>query len=376
MMNAVRRMRLAAGLGQEELAGLAGVSRQTLSNIETGRAEPSTGLSLRLATALRCAVEDLFWLEPPALPVDVARPLSAPAVPGRRSARGQRVALGQVDGRWVAHPLPADHPASLSTAADALLSSRGPAHARVKPLRSPENLRRTVLAVGCDPALGLLAARLAEDHPGERLVWVPAPSEAALLSLSRGQAHIAGAHLLDEDSGEFNVPFVRKLVPRRDLLVVTLARWRAGLVVARGNPKGIRGASDLVRPGVRIVNREPGAGARQLLDRLLAQAGERPGRVSGYAQVLGGHAAVAQAVAMGMADTGVATESAALSCGLSFVPLAEERSDLVLPLALAREPRGARILELLGSRAFRRDLGGIAAYQTSQSGRVVAEVRA
>src|SRR5207237_951426 len=159
----------------------------------------------------------------------------------------------------------------------------------------------------------------------------------------------AGAHLYDEQSGEFNLPFVRRLVPGRDVLVVNLARWREGLVVARDNPRGIRSAADLARPDVRIVNREPGAGARRLLDRALDRAGVASGDVRGYRTVLGGHAAVAQAVAMGMADAGVAAESAALAHGLSFVPLAEERSDLVLPLALAREARGARILETLQS---------------------------
>lgn len=378
MRNALRRLRQERGLGQEELARLAGVSRQTVSTIESGRSDPSTALALSLARALRCPVEELFWLEAPAVEALVARPLSAPSLPGPRRPAQSRLALAEVFGRWVAHPLPADHSVSLSTGADALLSSREAArtHVRLRPLRSLETLRNTVLAAGCDPALGLLAARLAGDHPGERLVWLPASSTAALLSLSQGQAHIAGAHLLDEDSGEFNVPFVRRLLPGREVLVVNLARWREGLLVARKNPRGIRGARDLARRGVRIVNREPGAGARRVLDRLLARAGVEAKRVRGYATVVGSHSAVAQAVAMGMADAGVATESAALACGLDFLPLAEERSDLVLPLELARDPRGGRILDTLASAAFRRDLGGIAAYQTTQSGRVLAEVHA
>ena len=376
MRNAVRRIRLDRRLTQHELARQAGMSRQTLSNIETGRAEPSTALALALASALQCTVEGLFWLEPGALRVSVAHPLSAPAIPCRRAPPPQRVALGNVDGRWVAHPLSAGNVVSLATAADALLSRRSWKRSTVRPLRPLDDLRRTILAVGCDPALGLLAARLASDHPGDRLVWVPAPSEGALRSLAQGEAHLAGAHLLDEDSGEFNVPFVRKLLPRRNALVVNLARWRAGLVVARGNPKGIRGGADLGRPGIRIVNRERGAGARHLLDRILSAARVVGTQVRGYGQVLGGHAAVAQAVAMGMADAGIATEGAALSCGLSFVALAEERSDLVVPLSLAAQARGGHILDVLASRAFRLDLGGIAAYGTAESGRVLAEVRA
>jgi molybdate-binding protein/DNA-binding XRE family transcriptional regulator len=376
--NHVRRVRRERGLGQAELARLSGVSRQTLGSIEAGRTDPATGIALALARALRCPVEELFGLEPAALEADIAPPLCAPLAPGPRRRAPSRVVLGEVAGRWVAHPLPPDHPASLSTGADALLPPRESSrrHARVHPLRSAEDLRCNLIAVGCDPALGLLAAHLAEARGGERLVWVPGPSTAALLSLAEGRAHLAGAHLEDEETGEFNLPFVRRLLPDTPVLLVNLARWREGLVVARGNPRGIHGAHDLARRGVRIVNREPGSGARRVLDKLLSQARVPPRRVRGYQHVVGGHAAVAQAVAMGAADAGVATESAALAHGLRFLPLAEERSDLVLPLSLAREPRGARLLEVLQGRAFRRDLAGIDAYETGQSGRVLAEVHA
>ena len=188
-------------------------------------------------------------------------------------------------------------------------------------------------------------------------------------------AHLAGAHLRDEQSGEFNLPFVQRLLPGREVLLVNLARWREGLLVRRGNPRGIRGAHDLARKPVRIVNREPGSGARRVLDKLLEGGRVRPRRVEGYDAIVATHAAVAQAVAMGAADAGVASESAALAYGLHFLPLAEERSDIVIPAALAREPRGARLLEVLQGRAFRRDLSGIDAYETGQSGPIIAEVR-
>jgi molybdate-binding protein/DNA-binding XRE family transcriptional regulator len=361
MENGVRRLRAARGLGQQELARLAGISRQTLGSIESGRSDPSTGIALALSRALECTVEELFFpdLARVALQARRARPLSAAARPSRR------VALASVGGQWVAHALCAG---SMATAADGILPSRG---GKVRPLRPPESLRAGLLAVGCDPALGLLAAHLGER---QRLLWLPATSTSALKALARGEAHVAGAHLFDESSGEFNLPFVRALLPGRDLLVVNLARWRAGLAVQRGNPRGIRSAADLGRSDVRIVNREPGSGARRLLDLQLGKHGVRS--VQGYARELSGHAAVAQAVAAGAADAGVTTESAALAEGLRFIALAEERSDLVLPLELARDPRGARLLETLASAAFRRDLGAVAAYQTRQCGDVLAEVRA
>ena len=340
MKNAVRQLRQARGLEQAELARLCGVSRQTVSSIERGRTDPSTALSLALAAALRCRVEDLFWLaEGGSLEVEVAPPLAA-------GPRGSRAAVACIDGRFVAHALPAD---DLATTADALLPARG---RTARLLRPAAALREGLLAVGCDPALGLLAAHLA---PRQRLVWLQASSTAALRALARGQAHLAGAHLFDEE-------FIRAHLPGREVLVVNLARWREGLAVAPRNPKGIHGPEDLAR--VRIVNREPGSGARALLDRILEK------HPKGYATVLASHAAVAQAVAMGAADAGVTTESAAIAHGLGFLPLSEERSDLVLPVELAAEPRGAQVLDTLRSRAFRRDLGAIKAYDTSESGEV------
>ncbi len=360
MRNQVRQARLTRGLDQRELGRLAGVSRQTISTIESGRSDPATGVALALASALERTVEELFSLERvPGLAVRPAAPLvSAPG--------SQRVVLASIGGAWVAHALPAD---ALATSADGLLPPRS---RRALPLRPLESLRTTVVVAGCDPALALLAAHLAERRAGVRLVWLQAASSAALSAVARGEAHLAGAHLYDEESREFNVPFVRALLPGRDALVVNLARWREGLAVAKANPRGIRGVQDLGGRQVRVATREPGAGARRLLDRLLAK--HRVGAIRGT--VLGSHTAVAQAVALGAVDAGVTTESAALAAGLRFLPLAEERSDLVLPLEFAREPRGARLLETLCSAAFRRDLGAIAAYQARECGDVVAEVRA
>lgn len=361
MRNRIRQTRLALGLDQQELARVAGVSRQTIGSIESGRSDPSTAVALALASALEQSVEELFSLEPATgLRVQPAVPL-LPAVPGSR-----RVVLASFGDRWVAHALPAD---GLSTSADGLLPPRS---TRALPLRPLESLRTTVVVTGCDPALALLAAHLAERRAGVRLVWLQAASTAAFGALARGEAHLANAHLFDEGSREYNVPFVRALLPGRAALVVNLARWREGLAVAKANPHGIRGVQDLGRRGLRVATREPGAGARRLLDRLLEKHGV--GEIDGT--VLRSHAAVAQAVALGAVDAGVTTESAALAAGLRFLPLAEERSDLVLPLEFSREPRGARLLETLASAAFRRDLGAIAAYEARQCGEVLAEVRA
>ena len=147
-----------------------------------------------------------------------------------------------------------------------------------------------------------------------------------------------------------------------------------GFAVARGNPKRIRKPEDIARPGVRFVNREPGAGARRLLDRLLRKAGVPGTAVKGYDRLLGGHLAVAQAVAMGAADAGVVARSAAVAHGLDFVPLSEERFDLVFPKEWGSDPRASRIVETLESRAFRRELESLGGYDTRRSGRLVTEL--
>ena len=396
----LRSVRHAHGVGQQELAGLASISRQTLSELEAGRSCPTTSVALRLAKALRCRVEDLFYLEEDAetLPARWAPLAEGKTRAGRRKegrsgsrrradvrrAASTRVALGLVGGQWVAHSLSAEHPAAMCTTADGLVGSArrprktagGPPLVQVRPLRSRAALRQNILAIGCDPAIGLLSAWLGERHPESRLTWLHATSLFALEVLAQGEAHVAGTHLLDEESREYNVPFVRSLFPHRSMVVVNLARWEAGFVVQSGNPLRIRRVEDLTEAKVRFINREVGAGARRLLDRLLAKAGAPPSTMRGYERIAAGHLAVAQAVAMGAADVGIATRAAAVAYGLDFVPLAEERSDLVLSHELSSDPRLQRMVDALENRAFRRELASLGGYQVAESGHLVQELRA
>jgi putative molybdopterin biosynthesis protein len=396
----LRSVRHEHGVGQQELAGRAGISRQTLSELEAGRSSPTTSVALRLAKVLRCRVEDLFYLEEDTetlrarwASLGEGKTGAGPRKEGRGGSRGKadarrppstRVALGLVGGQWVAHSLSAEHPAAICLTADGLVGSapRPPKTAgesrlvQVQPLRSRAALRQNILAIGCDPAIGLLSAWLGERHPDSRLTWLHAPSLFALEVLAQGEAHVAGTHLLDEESREYNVPFVRSLFPHRSMVVVNLARWEEGFVVQSGNPFRIRRVEDLMQPKVRFVNREVGAGARRLLDRLLAKAGTPPSMIRGYERIAAGHLAVAQAVAIGAAHAGIATRAAAVSYGLDFVPLAEERSDLVLSQELSSDPRLQRMVDALENRAFRRELASLGGYQLAESGHLVQELRA
>jgi molybdate-binding protein len=194
---------------------------------------------------------------------------------------------------------------------------------------------------------------------------------AALQRLAKRQAHVAGAHLVDARSGTWNVADVRRHAGREPVTLITLGAWEAGLVIARGNPKGVR-SSDVGRRRLRWVVREVGAGARRLFDRVLRDSGVE-GPVTGTTIEAGGHLEVAQLVAAGAADAGVATRDAAIAYDLDFLPLAEERYDLVVPLAWMDDPRARRLFDALVDGAFRRELDFLG-YDVSDCGTQAAAI--
>lgn len=203
------------------------------------------------------------------------------------------------------------------------------------------------------------------------MVPAAASSPLALSWLKAGRVHIAGTHLKDANTGEFNVPFVRRELPDEVFTIVTFAHWEEGFVVAPGNPKRIRNASDLAEKSVRIVNRESGSGSRALLDRMLALAGIDAARVSGYENIAHGHLAAAYAVHAGSAECCVATQSAARMFGLDFIPLEHERYDFVLRRSLLELPFVHRFLEVLQRAALRRKIELLAGYDCAHTGEVV-----
>lgn len=360
----VRELRRAAGLTQEDLARRCHVSRQALISIEAGRVQPSVAIALRLASALGRRVEEIFQLAEAG--ESVMAELAAPMPARAARAPHARVALARIHDRWVAHPLRHDDPAGLGRAADGVLHPRvRSSRQRVELLRPLAELGARLLVVGCDPALGLLADRLGSR--GVPITWIHASSQAALEMLARAHTHVAGAHLFDEGSGEFNVPFVRRMAAPEPMLVVTLAWWELGLLVHPVRQAEVRGIDDVLRPGMRFVHREPGAEARALVERLLRRAGAPDDALAG-APVVHGHFAVAQTIATGGADAGVATRAAALAHALAFVPLAEERFDLIIPRELAAATAVVQLVETLQGRAFRRELACLGGYHTRRTG--------
>lgn len=365
--NRVAELRRARGWSQGELARRAGLSRQALSAIEAGRYLPNVTVALRLARALGCRVEDLFsW--PPAI-LEAAWPSGAGEAP-RASAR---VGLAQVGGRVLAWPLSGG--LAFQIPADGFLQGgKRPGPVQVALTIRPEILEETVVLGGCNPAFPLLGAHFARARPASRLLWIPMNSRAALRALARGELHIAGTHLWDPRRGQDNLEAVRRELAGRPVAVITFARWEEGLILAPGNPRRIRRLSDLARRGLRLVNREPGAGSRWILARRLREEGIRPSKLEGYRRIVRDHLGVAAAVAHGLADTGPGALPAARAFGLTFLPLAEVRYDLVIPLDFLGSPTVRTLLEVMADGAFRRDLEAIGGYDTGPTGTLVARL--
>ncbi|QHT60843.1 helix-turn-helix transcriptional regulator [Paenibacillus lycopersici] len=239
---------------------------------------------------------------------------------------------------------------------------------------SSMNGTRPIVITGQDVSLDILANHLEKQLPGTRPLRAHVGSMDSLISMYRGEADIVSTHLLDGETGEYNLPYIRKLLVGTSFVVVNLLSRQAGLYVARGNPLGLLGWTDLGRPGLRIVNRERGSGARVLLDEQLRLHGIQADRITGYEQEQTNHLGVAAQVAAGHADAGVGSEKAAsLVGGIDFVPLIRERYDLVVmktPAAMAWLPT---LLRIIRSEAFKQELQAIAGYDLSRTGEILFE---
>jgi len=368
---AVKATRQRLGMQQQDVAEAIGVSRQTLSLIEAGETVPSTQIALALARELRCRVEDLFSLHSDGQVIEAE--FVGEADLGPKDARKKRVSLGWVADRWVARVLETDEALALGTPADGIATlsiQKGNTRAKVRPLRDVESLQRNLLVAGCDPALGVLGRHLEERFHGPRLHWIEKASRPALEELAKRRVHIAGMHLLGQGNAGDNATAVRERFGSEAMVLVTLASWEQGFV-SRSEQK-YKSVADLERKGTRIVAREGGASAQELMESVYRKAG-RAWKHDTPVAIARGHRAVAQMVAMGMGDVGVATRSAAASFGLHFEPLAEARFDLVFPATLAALAPVQALLDCLSSARFRQDIAGMTGYQTARTGMAFTE---
>ena len=357
----LRLARQARGLSQQQLAGVAGVTRQAVSAVESGHSDPSLRVALGLARALGMTVEELFGPGDPGDPV-LARPVAAVSGPG------SRVALATVGDTFVALPQHADTAARLGFGpAGGLMVSQGESQIAVRPIGPP---RPTVVVAGCDPALPLLETPLSLLDPPLAFAWWPCASGEALRLAAAGLVHAAGVHRVEphEPAGDrddpADAPGLADIPGGAE--VVGFASWREGLVVRRRAQ--VRGLDDVARQGLRLVNREPGAQARALLDRERLRLRLDPAELPGYDSRAAGHLQVAAAIAGGLADAGVSSEPAALAYGLGCLPLAEERFDRILPAknAASREVQG--LLKVLTSPWLLAQLASLPGYDPGRCG--------
>ena len=368
----LRLARQARGFSQQQLASMAGVSRPAVSAVESGHTDPSLRVALALAQSLGMTVEELFGPGEPAAPV-----LATSIAPLRGGT--DRVALAPVGDRFVALPLRGDTGAGLGfLPAGGLASSAGlPASAvgvsavagssadagteriAVRPIGPT---RPTLVVAGCDPALPLLATPLSLLDPPVAFAWWPCGSGAALQLASQGLVHAAGIHAKGGDG---------QRVPD-GAAQVGFTAWREGLALRRELRPGITGLGAIAKHRLRIVNREPGAEARRLLDAERQRLGLEPEDLAGYDTQAAGHLQVASAVAAGLADAGVASEPAATAYGLAFIPLAEERFSLVIPAEHTASREVQALFKVLSSPWLLAQLASLPGYDAATCGDRIA----
>ena len=345
------------------------------------------GYPVSAALTIEIFVEPLMakWLgrRPNELPTETAqltRKITSPA----GDDDFVRVAVGRVGEKLLAAPLSrgAGVITSLVRADGLVLLPHGVQGAeageqvQVRLYRPRAELDKTIFCIGSHDMTLDLIAQFLSGHD-RRLASANVGSQGGLVALRRGEAHLAGSHLLDPETGEYNISYIRRYLPGIKVKVVTLVGREQGLLVNRGNPKGIKGLEDLNRPGqaerVHFVNRQRGAGTRVLLDYQLNLLGIAPDSIIGYNQEEYTHLGVAAAVASGRADCGLGIAAAAQALDLDFIPLYQERYDLVIPKEYAESELLGPLFEVLRNQEFRTAVAALPGYDVSRMGNLVLE---
>jgi putative molybdopterin biosynthesis protein len=241
----------------------------------------------------------------------------------------------------------------------------------VRLYRTLDEIERTILILGShDLCIDLLAQFIA--FKGARISSANLGSLGGLIALRRGEAHLAGSHLLDPESGEYNLTYIEKYLPEIETVVLGLVYRQQGLIVERDNPLGIQNLDDLAREDVRFINRQRGSGTRILLDYHLESQGISAETIRGYDQEAITHLAVAASVASGRANCGLGIHAAAAALELDFIPLFQERYDLIIPKIHFQDPKLQPLLELLNESAFKQAVAELPGYDITPMGKQFA----
>ncbi|MTI80273.1 MAG: molybdopterin biosynthesis protein [Firmicutes bacterium] len=291
-----------------------------------------------------------------------------------------RVKLGRVNDKTIATPISRGAGVIMSMVrADGIL--RVPRNSEgyqagdivdIELMRPMEEVNETTVIIGShDNTLDVLANFLRQQYPEAALSSAHVGSLGGLTALKRRETHCAGAHLLDEETGQYNISYIKRLLPDRDIILVNLVYREQGLIIAKGNPKNINNLSDLTKQGVSFVNRQRGAGTRILLDYKLKELGIGAKDIHGYQHEEYTHMSVAAAVAGGSADAGLGIKAAAKALDLDFIPVVEERYDLCIPAEYWDEPVIQRLLKVMALPDFQQQVKGLGGYDLRDCGKVM-----
>ncbi len=319
-------------------------------------------------------------LEPP----DVLKArLSRPASSSLGQEEFLRVKVGKAGGSFVATPVGRGAGALMTLQrADGIIRipalSEGAApesEVDVSLMRSRHEIENTLVCIGShDNTLDLLANFLRKNHPSFSMSSAHVGSMGGLMAVKKSEAHIAGTHLLDEKTGDYNIPFVLRLLKDVPLKVVTLVHRQQGLIVRKGNPSNIEWIGDLARNDLVFINRQQGSGTRLLTDKTLREKGVGPDQVKGYDKEEYTHMGIASAVASGAADAGMGIVTAALALDLDFIPVATEQYDLVVRKENLDCPMVRALLEVIASDSrFKEAVISLGGYDVCDMGKVVHE---
>lgn len=296
-----------------------------------------------------------------------------------------RITLGRVGDKLMATPAGKGAGAVMSLVrADGLLTipagSEGIGAGEkvdIELLRPRAEVDATLVFIGShDNILDLLANQLHRQRPLIRISSAHVGSMGGIMAIRRGEAHLAGCHLLDVASGEYNVAYIKRFLATTPLQLINLCYREQGLIVAKGNPKNITGFADMIKQGLIFINRQSGAGTRLLTDKVLADAGISPEQLMGYNHEEYTHMGVAAAVSSGRVDAGMGIRAAACALGLDFVPITEERYDLIIPSRFADDTKVTKILTIIRTDTdFHRRILALGGYDLRDAGKIMYEQR-
>jgi putative molybdopterin biosynthesis protein len=239
--------------------------------------------------------------------------------------------------------------------------------------RTKSDIEKTIFCIGShDMTLDLLAQHLAEYD--RRFVSNNVGSQGGLLALQRREAHVAGSHLLDPETGQYNLSYINQYLPGRSMRVLSLVRREQGLMVRKGNPRRITSIDDLTRKDISFINRQRGAGTRVLLDYHLKLRGLAADSIRGYDEEEYTHLGVAAAIASGRADTGLGIAAAAIALDLDFIPMFSERYDLIIPREYIDGDLLHPLFQVIENFWFKNAVSALPGYDVSEMGKIIADI--